>query len=772
MQGIKLMKRISSIALAYLVFSGLAYAGPAAAPTPFASWETTGTMLRRLAAGAQGNNPIDNPPVQGAIAYVPYKASSAPGNTAAVTQGLMYNFNSHWYFSQIGGTTGTGTNPSTCPYNGDLSDGSVHWTCVDTLFLAGAAQAGVAMPGGSRNVFQIRQTGIPQVQSSVAISGITCATATGVATVTTAAHGMLGSAAVTIAGETPSSYNGTWNVTVASSTTYTIQGLACTANDSVHGTSVNAGPGQACVTGVNDGTIIWDCIGKLNAPTLVEAVSNDSTLTNIYMGAPASGVPPAYVPSNIGGVFRFEGGIPATRGNNGSDYYVNILGPETTGTAGQNCWLSGAPLGIEPFCNYEAVSFTAEVAGKLQINIVGDTHPVSFIVDGRYLTPDPHRSAYNGATNYYVLDFTGAYDRGHKTHTIKIEGGFSFTFISAAVGPTDSILPAQNVDDFGVAFFGTSLTAAAASSGPEYGFTNVFRYLVGLPNNLNYGIGGTGYLNPGSVVTYINHASIDLARFVTQTGIPIRLIMIEGPTNDSNATYTNANIAIAATTLVSGLHTTYPNALIIGIDSPSGNQSSIPAVGQCAAAGSPATGITLTATNGGAFIVTSGSSAAGNLLGTRYLVINEHVFNISSVATGTTLTLSSATSNDGAVTLSNATTYGCYAQNPNANLAVTAEAVKASYAAFNSPMVQYLQTAGGPPSLAGMSIMGTGTQLAADGSCYLAGTGSTTGNAYYDTSNSGPHPTNCGYRAIGYRLAAQYRQLLYAKNADGSFVIP
>lgn len=771
-----MLTRLFGALLSLHLFLVPALAGISAAPTPIVPPEPIGEVLRRLAdAAADGKNSVERPPIYGAIAYPSVlKGTSAPADTTALTIGWVYHFSSHWYRVGIAGTTGTGTRPSTCPANTDISsDGSVRWLCDDTLWQVGAMQAGVALPDGSHNVFKIRQAGDPQTTSSVSITGITCATATGIATVTTAAHGMLGMSAVTIAGETPSSYNGTWRAQVASSTTYTLPDLACTANDSVHGTSVNAGPGADCAGPINDGTIIWQCMGKLAGPTVIENASHDGTLTNIFPVAPSTQTTPFLLPANptTGSVFRYEGGIPAVSSVNGSDYMVSILGPEMGNSSATNCWSASQPLGIEPQCNYEAWSFNAEVSGKMEIKGSGNTLPLNIIVDGQNLTPDPIKQAYNGAANYIVLDFTGLNPPGiSKTHNIKIESGQAMRMISVNVQPTDSLSPIQVPTDIGVAFFGTSLTAGTNASGEPWGWTNVFRYLLGLPNNLNYGEGGTGYSNPGTTVVFSGHAATDLSRFVTNAGTPIGLIVIEGGQNDSGATYSNATIATAASSLVTSLHAAYPYALIVGMDSPYGHANSPPAVGTCVP--SSGTTITLTATNGGAFVATSGSSAAGNLVGTRYINIGGHSFTVSSAASGTVLTVSSSTSTDGLLTLTNATTYACFSPNPYANLAATEEAIQASYTAIGSPYVQYIQTVGGQPTLSGLEMQGTGNQSSGDGTCYLAGTGSTAGNAYYDVSNNGGHPNNCGYSKIGRLRAALFRQLLFSKNANGTFVIP
>jgi hypothetical protein len=631
----------------------------------------------------------------------------------------------------------------------------------------------VALPDGSHNIFKIRQAGDPQTTSSVSITSITCATTTGIATVVTAAHGMLGQGAVTIAGETPATYNGTWNVTVASATSYTINNLACTASDLVHGTSVNAGPGADCGGPVNDGTIIWQCMGKQTGPTITETSAHSGSYPQIFPVAPSTTTSnPALLTANtmMGGVFRVEGGVPAVTTVNGTDYQVSALGADLGGTAATNCWPASAPLGINSGCNYEAFAFNVETSGAIEIKTSGNTLPMAIIVDGQYLTPDPYLSAYNGAANYHILDFTGLAPAGvRRMHSVKIESGQAFKLISVNVGVSDSLSPVIVPTDFGVAFFGTSLSSATSAAVDAYGWNNQLRYMMGWPDALTFGIGGTGYLNPGSFVPFSGHALIDLARWTTNTGKQMRLIIIEGYQNDSGGTYTNANIATAASSLVASIQAAYPQALIVGMDSPYGHANTIVAGGTCVATG---TSIAFTATNGGALVATSGSSAAGTLAGTRYLNIAGHAFTLASVTNATTATVASTTSDDGLFTLANATTYGCYGPNPWANGAVTAEAIQAAYVAFNNPYIQYIQTVGGPPTVAGLEMQGTGNQTSTDGSCNTAGTGSTTGNAIIDISGNDGHPNNCGYAKIAKHRAALFRQLLFTRNAAGAFVIP
>lgn len=685
----------STLVAAFLLAQPAAAASlppPAIGPT-----ESLGTTLRRLADSAlQGGNPVDRPPIYGAIQYpTSFKGTSAPADTTALARGDTYNFNSHWYTVGAAGTTGTGTRPTTCSYNADVADGTVRWVCRDQLWLVGGQWAGVALPDGSHNVFKIRQAGVPQTTTSVSISGIVCATATGVATVTTASHGMLGQGAVTIAGETPSTYNGTWNVTVASATTYTINNLACTANDTVHGTSVNAGPGADCAGPVNDGTVILQCMGRLPAPVVSLPTSHTSGLSNWYAAAPSSGqtintmLP---LPSALNSAFRFEGGVPAVTLFN-VDPGISILENETTLTSATSCWPAGAPNGMEPYCNYAGYGFNVETRGQVELKF-NSPSPVWIIVDGQYLTPDPIIQAYNGAFQYVLLDFTGVAPTGIRTnHNIKIETSGNERFFGVSVAPNDTINPIQVPTDFGVASFGTSLTAGTSASDAPAAWNNLLRYLMGWPDLLNYGAGGSGYLAPGSTTNFAGHALIDLNRYVTNTGKPVKLILIEGGQNDSGATYTNSAIATAASSLVSSIQAAYPNALIVGMDSPYGKTNSAPVAGACVISGSPATSVALTAANGGAFVVTGGSSGAGNLVGTRYINIGGHPFTVASATSTTALTVTSATSNDGLLTL-----------NPGASTIATGTSWASNVitfttsAAHNYSQYEYVVVAGVTPS--------------------------------------------------------------------------
>ena len=167
----------------------------------------------------------------------------------------------------------------------------------------------------------------------------TTGTATGTATygmtavaVTAAAHGLTTGATVTIAGAAPGAYNGTFPVTVTSSTSFSY-GMAsnplANGSEAVNGTPITgtpgnttlataAAPGHGLVTG-DTVTISGATPAGYNAANVSVTVINSSTFTYAMAGSvassPATGVITCNVITNVAGSATFT--VLATAANHG-----------------------------------------------------------------------------------------------------------------------------------------------------------------------------------------------------------------------------------------------------------------------------------------------------------------------------------------------------------------------------------------------------------------------------------------------------------------------
>ncbi len=744
---------------------GSAFAAPSPPSYSGSSFETTGTMLRNSFLGAQGKNPVDNPPHLGAIPWAPLIATSFPASSAVVA-GTTYFFGGHFYYVQVGGTTAAGGGPTTCPYNSHIASNTVRFVCHDRLWQAGAVRSVGA------NNFRVRVAGTPALSTAATI--VTAAWVNGVVTVTTAApHGLVGTAAVTIAGETPAGYNGTYTVQVTGASTYTYTLAANPGAQSVAGTSTPAGPGASPVSGVYDGAMIWDYAGRITGPTITQTSAHNAALTVYHpVAASVSATPPSLIPATDGSVWGVDGGYPAVSTVNGANRDVVILGPETGIATVSNCWAAARPLGIEPACNYSSWETLVETAGTVEIATVGTSSALNFIVDDQYLTPDPYISGYGGALNYYTLDFTNlsSYSGGRRQHKIRVEAGFNQVKVNGIyMGPQDQAYYPKSPDNWGYYAIGTSLTAGANASGGEMTFPVFFKFLAGAPKVFNAGEGGTGLLNPGATTNYIGHAALDLAAWKTYYGqdFPIKLVTIEGFVNDIGAPYTTADIVTNIAPLVASIRSQIgSDALIVAVESPAATYNLPTAIGVCTISGAANTvsyAALPTGTGFGTLVVSSGSGYTE--AGTKNIIIKGVAYPVANVSSTTAATLSIPVVDGNGV-------YSCYANNPNASQYTPQVAIANEFArlAQTDPMIKYVRLSTNL-SLGGIPSQGTGGQVAIDGSCSATGSGSTSGAALVNRSGAGVHWNNCGYRSFAYWLLREYQDLLFHKT-NGVYDIP
>lgn len=180
-------------------------------------------------------------------------------------------------------------------------------------------------------------------------------------------------------------------------------------------------------------------------------------------------------------------------------------------------------------------------------------------VDGEYVNETPTLIGNTGSVYYLPVTFAS---RANRVITVEGQG---IPWGGVATGPLDSITPAP-VKRPRVVIVGDSY-----SEGSVDGNTNAvqcwvrqFGDLMGWPDVINAGVGGTGYLNPGASPRVkfrdrIQNDVIDLAPDI---------VIVAGGHNDtttSNAAYTAAALQTEATAFYTALRAALPNALIIAV---------------------------------------------------------------------------------------------------------------------------------------------------------------------------------------------------------------
>ncbi|WPP05825.1 hypothetical protein [Methylocella tundrae] len=118
----------------------------------FSQTETLGAQLRRLAAAARNNNPVERPQLIGGQAWLPL-AGAYPGSGKPVAAGALYSSGGNVYYAFKGGTTGSNGAPTSTSRNYYYSDGGVSWVYV------GLAAGDQVSNGGS--VYEVVIAGLP-----------------------------------------------------------------------------------------------------------------------------------------------------------------------------------------------------------------------------------------------------------------------------------------------------------------------------------------------------------------------------------------------------------------------------------------------------------------------------------------------------------------------------------------------------------------------------------------------------------------------------------
>lgn len=144
------IKLILALAALTLIWRDAAFAGETFPEPP--QTETLGAQLRRLAAAARNNNPVERPQLIGGQAWLPL-TGAYPGSGKPVAAGALYSNAGNVYYTSKGGTTGSNGAPTSTSRNYYYSDGGVSWV------YAGLAVGDQVSNGGG--VYEVVTAGLP-----------------------------------------------------------------------------------------------------------------------------------------------------------------------------------------------------------------------------------------------------------------------------------------------------------------------------------------------------------------------------------------------------------------------------------------------------------------------------------------------------------------------------------------------------------------------------------------------------------------------------------
>ena len=318
------------------------------------------------------------------------------------------------------------------------------------------------------------------------------------------------------------------------------------------GTPDTSGTGPSGYGGI-DGTggLTWAAIGPQTAPVLNFAGSHNSAYsTTVSIGAAnyVNGAPP----------IRWRGGEPVYNSGLASTGIMSVDFSPSPGNLG----LSAPNAGKTAI--YQSMSFVIEGASLELTYIAVGTAPPSIIVDGQYCDwqlPIGDTFQYNSL----VIDFSNVYAQtgnvaapGRGRHTITIEStGGNFYIANIRLKPTDKLYYPDVTDDFSVALI-TDSQGSGGNNQPiidSYGVQ--LMHLLGLPDMVIAGIGGTGVVNPGASTPYAGHVFTDLALLYAFR--PIGMIILQPSQNDNAYTST---LQAATLSLIQSLRSAYPSVPI------------------------------------------------------------------------------------------------------------------------------------------------------------------------------------------------------------------
>jgi hypothetical protein len=314
--------------------------------------------------------------------------------------------------------------------------------------------------------------------------------------------------------------------------------------------------------GNSDDTVTWFYVGKQTAPVITAAAyaSHNASYTNNYLVTADN-----YIDGH--GAFRWRGGAPTTIF--GSNVEAVMVAADQAPASGDISGTTFRLTGGKSTFVFEGTICEVQVFDNVP-------RTVSIIVDGRYIDGQVSTTSSN---KFFTIDFTNVSAgvginsaTGVQKHEITIEWPLKMCFSGVRCLPTHSVSYPQIADNFSCAIIGDSQIAGSGDIvTTQDAFANQLMHLMGLPDMMLCGIGGTGIVAPNASTPYIGHAVADLRRL--DAFRPLGLIIVQHSQNDINNT---AGLPAAALALFKALRAAFPSVPILvqgmitgaGINSP------------------------------------------------------------------------------------------------------------------------------------------------------------------------------------------------------------
>lgn len=308
--------------------------------------------------------------------------------------------------------------------------------------------------------------------------------------------------------------------------------------------AASGGPSGTGSAPIADNTASWHYSGV----SRISANSPAAPALSYVSGANPTGLANIYTGVSKPGCFYFAGGTPTASPTVPAS---QLAFPSVTeGSTGGNC---GYNNGKNNF--YWAVTFETD-APKFAIGTNNNnSNPRRVIIDGQYYN-DGGDAVSVGNPTWAVYDFSAA--GGRKTRRVTMEGYGPVYFAGVCVDAQSAVWAPPAVDQVKVAVLGSSIEGGGNNYPilPSSAWcTQVGKYL-GWSDVRNLGIGGTGYIQPGSYTNYAGHLS-------DATSFSPDIVIVGGPINDANTGSTQAQIQAAALSLFQQVRAALPNAIII-----------------------------------------------------------------------------------------------------------------------------------------------------------------------------------------------------------------
>jgi hypothetical protein len=312
------------------------------------------------------------------------------------------------------------------------------------------------------------------------------------------------------------------------------------------GTSAASGGPSGGGFNITDGTVYWDALGLQTAPVVSTLYATHNTAFS-----QAFNINPAVDYTDGGRFFRLTGGIPYAQ------YSVWYTMQSATVADGQ-----GNLDGHTKTGNYNAVTFLFE-GSICEISIfTANINPIFIIVDDQYidsLVVEPS----GGVARFFSIDFTNVDSQtdvrdgtGRQRHQITVE--FAATpFIGVNCLPSSAVSYPEVIDDFSVGLIGDSQVPGSNGLLTQNAYGVQLKHVIGLPDIMLCGIGGTGIVNRGTNTNYIGHCIGDLQ--LLNAFRPLGVIFIQPSQNDSSF---GSRLAAASLALFQALRAAFPTVPI------------------------------------------------------------------------------------------------------------------------------------------------------------------------------------------------------------------